>query len=131
MAPRPGTRPPVPGTPPDWPAEVRPPGAPDWVRSAVVWLLDLCPADYRRYQVLNRHAVALAWIAVQHTRAAMEGNRRALSTMRVDLGGALEPHVLEQMLEVLRRERDRLAAAHRGAWAVGRALEGRRPTPRL
>jgi len=94
------------------------------VSTAVIWLLDLCPADYRCYQVLTRHAVALTWIAVQHTRAAIEGNQRALSTMRVDLGRALEPHVLEQMLTVLRQERERLVAAHRGAWAVGQDLEG-------
>ena len=46
--------------PPGWPAEVRPPDAPDWERTAVGWLLDLCPPEYRRFTGLRRHVVVLA-----------------------------------------------------------------------
>ena len=45
-------------TPPGWPERVRPPGAPDWEVTATEFLLDCCPADYRRYQLLRRHPVA-------------------------------------------------------------------------
>jgi hypothetical protein len=38
----------------DWPAEVRPPGGEDFEASAVAWLLDILPPDYRRHPVLRR-----------------------------------------------------------------------------
>ena len=38
--------------PPWWPGGVRPPGAPDWEDSAVSWLLDLVPGDWREHPVL-------------------------------------------------------------------------------
>ena len=41
--------------PPGWPVEVRPPGAPDWERTAVAWLFDLVPPDYRAHEVLRRY----------------------------------------------------------------------------
>ena len=49
--------------PPGWPEEVRPPGAPDWERTAVAWLFDLCPPDYRAHEVLRRYPVLLARFA--------------------------------------------------------------------
>ena len=36
-----------PVVPPGWPEEVRPPGTPEWERTATAWLFDLCPPDYR------------------------------------------------------------------------------------
>ena len=54
--------------PPGWPPAVRPPGSPDWERTAVEWLLDLCPADYRGYPVLRRHPLALAALARRRSR---------------------------------------------------------------
>ena len=41
--------------PPGWPEQVRPPGAPDWERTAVAWLFDLVPPDYRAHEVLRRY----------------------------------------------------------------------------
>ena len=49
--------------PPGWPERVRPPGAPDWELTATEFLLDCCPADYRRYRLLRRHPVVLARFA--------------------------------------------------------------------
>jgi hypothetical protein len=49
--------------PSDWPAEVRPPGSEDFEASAVAWLLDVLPPDYRRHPVLRRYPVALASVA--------------------------------------------------------------------
>ncbi|MFZ0531016.1 MAG: hypothetical protein WAL91_10840, partial [Propionicimonas sp.] len=51
--------------PPGWPDRVRPPEAPDWERTAVAFLFDCCPADYRGYPVLRRHPVVLARFAAQ------------------------------------------------------------------
>ena len=49
--------------PPGWPSRVRPPGAPDWEVTAVEFLLDCCPSDYRGYPVLRRHPAVLARFA--------------------------------------------------------------------
>ena len=67
------------GVPPGWPEQVLPPQAPDWERSAVAWLYDLCPPDYRAHEVLRRHPVLLARFAAGHVAAgvaaAREGRR--------------------------------------------------------
>jgi len=60
----------------DWPAEVLPPGSEDFEASAVAWLLDIVPPDYRRHPVLRRHPAALAWMARYHAHACVEGARR-------------------------------------------------------
>ena len=41
--------------PHDWPAEVLPPGTEDFEASAVAWLLDVLPADFRRHPVVRRY----------------------------------------------------------------------------
>ena len=62
-------------TPPGWPPEVLPPQAPDWERSAVGWLFDLCPADYRAHEVLRHHPVVLARFAAGHVESAVDAAR--------------------------------------------------------
>ena len=61
--------------PPGWPAEVRPPSSPDWETSAVAWLLDAVPPDYRAYEVLRRHPLALARMARHHVAAVDRGGQ--------------------------------------------------------
>ena len=39
--------------PPWWPADVHRPGTPDWELSAVSWLLDQVPGDWRGHDVLR------------------------------------------------------------------------------
>src|SRR3954462_10783400 len=68
--------------PPGWPHEVRPPDAPDWERTAVNWLLDLCPPEYRGYPALRRHVVVLARFAVLHVEACHAAVKRGLSEAR-------------------------------------------------
>ena len=68
--------------PPGWPRAVRPPGAPGWEHSAVSWLLDICPPEYRSYPVLRRHAVVLARFAVLHVEACQAAVNRGLSEAR-------------------------------------------------
>ena len=69
-------------------AQVRPPDAPDWERTAVNWLLDLCPPEYRCYPALRRHVVVLARFAVLHVEACQAAVRRGLSEARAELRDA-------------------------------------------
>lgn len=120
-----------PHTPPGWPAPVPPPGVPDWERAASEWLIDLCPADFRGYPVLRRHPVALAWLAGYQVEGARQAMARALGQARAELGEALQPGVLDQVLQTLEREQARLLAAARGVQLIEQALRGRRYIPRL
>src|SRR5262249_56539944 len=63
--------------PPGWPSGVHPPGSEDFERTAVAWLLDVVPADYRLYGVLRRYPLALGAMAVHHADACVAGARRA------------------------------------------------------
>lgn len=117
--------------PPGWPEQVRPPGAPDWERGAVAWLLDLCPSDYRGYDVLTRQPVVLARFAAWHVAAGAEAARRGLSAVRADLRDVAGPETVEAAVEALEREGARLAAAGRAVVVVEQALRGRRFVARL
>jgi len=108
--------------PPGWPVQVLPAGAPGWRRSAVGWLLDHCPPDYRGHPVLQRHPVALAWLAVLHLQASLQGCRQAIATVRADLGDQLPPDALSAVLEALETEQARLLATGRAAGLVERSL---------
>lgn len=121
---------PEPHVPPGWPVEVRPPGSPDWQRSAVGWLLDQCPADYRLYPVLSRHPVALVHLASHHVQAQLHGNRQALASVRTRLR-ELPPPVLTEVVEALEVEQVRLQGVVRSLGLVAQALEGKRFIPRL
>lgn len=120
-----------PVAPAGWPREVRPPGAPGWERTAVAWLLDLAPPEYRGYAVLTGHPVALSVVVGHHVEAQQAGARAALAGARRELAAAIPPEALERLLEVLAQEEARLAAAHRGVGLVEQALRGRRFAPRL
>ena len=66
--------------PPGWPEEVRPPGAPDWEQTAVAWLFDLVPPDYRAHDVLRQYPVLLARFASDHVGAGLEAARAGWRT---------------------------------------------------
>jgi hypothetical protein len=120
-----------PVAPAGWPPEVRAPGAPGWERSAVAWLLDLAPPEYRGYPVLTGHPVALSVVVAHHVAALQAGARTALASARRELTGALPTEALDALLDALAQEEVRLAAAHRGVGLVEQALRGRRFAPRL
>ena len=117
--------------PPGWPAAVRPPGSPDWERSASDWLLDLCPPDYRGHAVLRRHPLALARLAAHHVEGGRQACAAALASLRVDLSGDLDARTLAEVFDVL--DAEQAAPAVRGArGGAGRdALRGRTYIPRL
>lgn len=118
-------------TPPGWPGAVRPPGAPDWERTAVTWLLDQCPPEYRSYPVVTRHPVALAWLAGHQADGGLRAVRAALAGARADLGDRVPPPALAALMETLEGEQARLIAVRRAVGLVHEALRGHRYVPRL
>jgi hypothetical protein len=118
-------------TPPGWPAQVRPPGAPSFERSAVAWLFDLCPPEYRAHEVLNRHPVVLARFAREHVAASVDAARRGVAGARADLADLVPPEAVTAAIAAYEREGARLAAAARAVALVEEALRGRRFIPRL
>ena len=118
-------------TPPGWPAGVHPPGSDDFESTAVGWLLDVVPPDYRLHGVLRRYPVALATMARYHSRACVEGARQGYRTARTELAGALPPHAVDTVLAAYRQEGARLAATARAVGLVERALRGEVFTPRM
>jgi hypothetical protein len=117
--------------PPGWPAQVRPPGAPDWEAAAVAWLLDLCPPEFRGYPTLRRHAVVLARFAVLHVEACQAAVNQGLSEARGGLREVAEGSVVEAAVETWQRESARLIGVRRGVGLVEEALRGRRFVARL
>ncbi|MGZ4627202.1 MAG: hypothetical protein ACXV3S_13090, partial [Kineosporiaceae bacterium] len=99
--------------------------------TALNWLLDLCPPDYRGYSVLPRHPAVLAWLAGHHVEGQLHATRRALATARAELAGVVPPPAVAEALEVVESEEARLLAAQRGLLLVGQALRGVRFVPRL
>jgi hypothetical protein len=134
--PQPPRRPtPPPGhrgvAPPGWPRQVRPPDAPDWEATAVGWLLDLCPPDYRRFSGLRRHVVVLARFAVLHVEAQQLATRRGLSEIRGDLKDVATEAVVEAAVQTFQLEEARLQAVRREVGLVEEALRGRRYRVRM
>lgn len=117
--------------PPGWPTEVLPPQAPDWERSAIAWLFDLCPPDYRAHEVLRKHPVVLSRFAAQHVAAAVQAARGGLRTVRAELDGLVGPEVIEAAIAAYDREGRRLVTAGRQVEMVAAALRGDRWVPRL
>lgn len=122
---------PDPRTPPGWPAQVLPPHAPDWERTATAWLYELCPPDYRAHEVLKRHPVVLARFAAGHVESAVEAARQGLRTVRRDLVDLVGQDVVDAAITAYDREGRRLVAVGRQVALVDSALRGERHVPRL
>ena len=117
--------------PPGWPAGVHPPGSDEFESTAVGWLLDVVPPDYRLHGVLRRYPVALATMARYHSKACVEGARQGYRTARTELAGALPPHAIDTVLAAYRKEGARLAATAQAVDLVERALRGEVFTPKM
>ena len=122
---------PAPVAPPGWPAAVRPPEAPDWERTAVNWLFDICPPEYRSHTALRRHVVVLARFAVLNVEAQQAAVRRGLSEARADLREVADLDVVEAAVLAFQAEDARLLGLRRGVGLVEEALRGRRFVARL
>jgi hypothetical protein len=117
--------------PPGWPEGVRPPGSGDFEASAISWLLDVVPPEYRQYGVLRRHPVALAAMARHYAHGCVEGARQGYRTARQELAEHVPPHAVDGLLAAYRKEGFKLAATSRGVELVERALRGEAFTARF
>lgn len=117
--------------PPGWPESVLPPQAPDWERSAIGWLLDLCPAEYRAYDVLRKHPVVLARFATGHVGSAVEAARNGIRTARAELRDLVPGEAVEAAIAAYEREGRRLVQVGRQIALVDAAMRGERHVPRL
>ncbi|MCP2335780.1 hypothetical protein [Actinomadura rupiterrae] len=115
--------------PPGWPPQVHPPGTDRFEETALAWLLELVPPEYRRYGVLRRYPVALARMARHHVTAAVEAAREGFRSARVELSGAVPPHGIEAVLDTYRREGARLVQLVHAVDLVEQALRERLPAP--
>jgi hypothetical protein len=117
--------------PTGWPAGVHPPGTDGFEQTAVNWLLDVVPPDYRLHGVLLRHPVALASLARHHLVACIEGARQGYRGVRAELGRDLPPASIAAVLEAYQTEGRRLVATAKAVDLVGRALRGETFVPQL
>lgn len=117
--------------PPGWPTGVHPPGTERFEDTAVAWLFEFVPPEYRRYGVLRRYPAALARMARHHVSAAIEAARLGFRTARVELSDAVPPHGVEAVLDIYRREGTRLVAIAEAIELVDRALHGGSFNPKL
>ncbi len=110
--------------PPGWPREVPPPGTDGWERRATGWLFDLCPADLRAHDVLQRHPRALAFVAARQLDALADAVRSSIATARAELRDAVPPPAVSEVVAALQLEQARLESARRGLALVSEALAG-------
>jgi hypothetical protein len=108
---------------------VHPPGSEGFEETAVTWLLDVVPPDYRLHGVLRRHPAALAALARHHVAACVQGAREGYRTARAELGDQLPPGGMDAVLAAYRTEGGRLVEAGRAVDLVERALRGEVFTP--
>src|SRR5580658_8456803 len=94
--------------PTGWPPGVHPPGTEGFEQTAVKWLLDVVPPDYRLHGVLMRHPVALASLA-----PCVEGARQGYRAARAELGQDLPPAGIAAVLSAYQTEGKRLVATAR------------------
>jgi hypothetical protein len=117
--------------PTGWPPGVHPPGTDGFEQTAVSWLLDVVPPDYRLHGVLLRHPVALAALARHHLAACIEGARQGYRGVRAELGNDLPPSSIAAVLAAYQTEGRRLVANARAVELVSRALRGEAFVPQL
>jgi hypothetical protein len=115
-------------TPPGWPDEVLPPGAPGWERTAIAWLTGLLPPQVRA-EVLHRHPRALSLLARSLVDAQTQGLRHAYSAAHRELDGAVPAEVVEEVLGHLAARGPELVQLSRSVTLVGDALGGTRWRP--
>lgn len=103
----------------------------EWERSAVAWLFDVCPPDYRAHEVLRKHPVVLSRFAAHHVAGAVQAARDGLRTVRAELSGQVPPDVIEAAIAAYDREGRRLVVTGKQVELVAAALRGERWVPRL
>ncbi len=107
------------------------PATPGFEQTAVNWLLEQVPPDYRLHGVLVRHPAALAALARHHLAACVEGARQGYRCARAELGNDLPPGGLAAVLAAYQTEGRRLVAAATATELISRALHGETFVPQL
>jgi hypothetical protein len=110
--------------PPGWPPQVRPPGAPDWESTAIGFLLDCCPPDFRAYRVLRNHPVVLARFAARFVDGQHRCAQEGLAEIRTSLKDLVASGVIEAAAEAWLAEDARLARTRRAVLLIEQALRG-------
>lgn len=111
--------------PPGWPERVRPPGAPDWERTATAFLLDCCPPEFRQYGVLRRHPIVLARFAAVCVEAQVQACATGLAQCRAGLDGMVPPSAIDEAAEAWHEEAAALRRVGREVALVEESLRGR------
>ena len=111
--------------PPGWPSQVRPPGAPGWEATAIAYLLDCCPADFRSYRVLRNHPIVLAQFARHFVNSQQDAFERGLAEVRTSLSEYVEQDVVEAAAQAWLEQGARLVRTHRAVGLLEEALRGR------
>lgn len=112
-------------TPPGWPDRVRPPGAPDWETTAIAFLLDCCPADFRAYPVLRNHPVVLARFAAQFVQGQYQSTQEGLAGARTSLADYVSAEVIESAASAWLEQSAQLVRVRRAVVLVEEALRGK------
>ena len=95
------------------------------------WLFDLCPPDYRAYDVLRRHPLVLARFAARHVQSGVEAARDGLASVRHELRDLVPPETVAAAVAAFEREGARLMATGRAVALVEEALRGGRFVQKL
>jgi hypothetical protein len=111
--------------PPGWPSAVRPPGVPGWEDSAIAYLLDCCPADFRAYRVLRNHPVVLAQFAMHFVNGQQAASERGLADVRTSISEYVEPDIVEAATQAWLEQAARLVRTRRAVALLDGALRGR------
>ncbi len=118
-------------TPPGWPVEVRPPGSTEWEVTAIAYLLDCSPPDFRAYRVLRNHPVVLARFAARFVDGQCRTAEEGLAEVRTSLSDFADPPVIEAAADAWLEQSARLARTKRAVGLVEAALRGAEFTPKL
>jgi hypothetical protein len=117
--------------PPGWPSQVHPPGAPGWEATAITYLLDCCPADFRAYRVLRNHPIVLAQFALHFVNGQQEASDRGLADVRTSLSEYVGPDIVEAAAQAWLEQGARLVRTRRAVALLEEALRGRVFVPKL
>ncbi|PZG08930.1 hypothetical protein C1J01_38430 [Nonomuraea aridisoli] len=107
--------------PDGWPPQVPAPGEAGWEKSAVAFLLECLPADYRAHEVVRNPRV-LTWMARCHIDQALIGLRAGYRKAAVELKPHLPPHALAEVLATYQKEAERLKTVAVSIQVVSRLL---------
>lgn len=118
-------------TPPGWPDRVRPLSTPGWETSAIAFLFDCCPADFRTYRVLRNHPVVLAQFARHFVAGQHDSAQAGLADVRTSLRRYATPEVVEAAAQAWLAQHAQLVRTRRAVGLVDEALRGTIFVPRL